>query len=72
MKKLYTEKQFSTYLKFHNEIANESVINENIMIFVEMKDWIEENNLSPIAVDQMDKRMIEEEAGDIPKLRRVK
>ena len=60
MLKEYSEQQYQTYCEHMDRLANEPVISENATIYVELKQWIEENNLSPLAVEQMDERMLQE------------
>ena len=60
MPKEYSEQQYQIYCEHMDRLANEPVISENATIYVELKQWIEESNLSPLAVEQMDERMLQE------------
>ena len=60
MLKEYSEQQYKTYCEHMDRLANEPVILKNATIYVELKQWIEESNLSPLAVEQMDERMLQE------------
>jgi len=70
--KLYTENQYTIYSDYLDKIANEPVIADNALIYFEMVSWIEENNISNIAIEQMDERMMLEDSNAIPKLKRIK
>lgn len=64
---LYTEKQFKEYEKFMDKIANIDDIAEGFGIHLELKDWIEVNNLSETAIEQMDERLEKEFAEETSK-----
>lgn len=72
MKKLYTEEIYEQYLEFLERIANEDVITENVRAYTEMRQFLSDNKVSKEAEDQMDTRMMKEENGEIPKLKRLK
>ena len=60
MKKLYTEKQYRDYEKFMERLSKTDDILEGLYISDEFKQWISDNKISPLAEEQMDKRLEEE------------
>lgn len=72
MSKLYTEKQYEKYIHFLNEIANEDDILKNMQLNSKLEKWLDSNNISDDAVDQMDKRVYNEDTNKIAKLKRIK
>lgn len=72
LKKLYTENQYEIYSVFLEQIANEDDLVKNMSIYSDMKNWISSHNLSEKAINQMDDRILKEDSGDIPRLKRIK
>lgn len=60
MKKLYKEQQYREYENFMDRIANTDDIMEGYNVHLELNEWIKDNNLLEIAIEQMDKRLEEE------------
>ncbi|WP_252241569.1 hypothetical protein [Clostridium sp. ZBS18] len=74
MKKLYTEKQYKEYMEFMDKTANTDDIVKGFYINEELKLWIEKNNISEMAENQMDMRMEQEfndEVNGVKKERKV-
>jgi hypothetical protein len=60
MKKLYKEQQYREYENFMDRIANTDDMLDGFYIHQELKQWIIDNSLPEVAIEQMDKRLEED------------
>ena len=60
MSKGYTEEQYKQYSKFMEDSANTDNIVEGVNIYMVLKDWIKDNNISEESIDEMNKRIDDE------------
>jgi hypothetical protein len=72
MKKLYSEEKYNTYCEFLDKQANEDDIATNYQIYLQMKQWIKDNKIPEIVIDQMDQRLEDEAMVKKPELKRIK
>ena len=57
MLNLYTENQYKKYSDYCDSIANSDILTDGVIEYLNLLDWMEKENLSQIAIDQMDQRM---------------